>query len=321
MAKRQTQVTIVGLGLIGTSLGLALKATQADLLIVGHDRELDAAKRAAKLGAIDRSEWNLINAVDDADIIFLAIPVAAIRDTLEAIADDVKPGVLITDTASSKVQVLEWADAILPDHVNFVGGDPIVRRVGQGQADASADLFQESVYCLVPALNADEDAMHALLRLVSALGAEYYFVDAAEHDGLVAAVSQLPLVVSAAVVRALAASRSEKDLQRMAAGAWEFRAITRFAATDPIVAGDACATNSENMVRWIDALIAELATLRDMVGTGTVEELEELFEDVFVTRARWVGVTEEPSAMQSSLDEVGGGLRQALFGNLGRSRD
>ncbi len=313
------QITIVGLGLIGTSLGLALQRVKTNFELVGHDREHEVAKQAVRLGAIDRAEWNLISAVENADLIFLAIPVSGVRDTLQAIANEVKRGVLITDTASTKQQVMAWAEELLPSHVNFVGGDPVVKRIGHGQSDASADLFQGAPYCIVPAMSADEESVRAFVQLVSSLGAEPFFVDAAEHDGLMAGVGHLPFVLSAAMVHAAAQSPSEQDLKRMAGQ--EFRSITAFPSTDPTLFSDVCLTNSDNIVRWIDRIIAELHTWRDIITSRDAERLEALFSELLETRARWLGEIETPSPMQEALDSTGGGLRRLLFGSrLGGSK-
>ena len=312
------QVTVVGMGLIGTSLGLALQKVKKNFTIVGHDRDLNVAKEAARLGAIDKVEWNLISAVEDADMIFLAIPVSGIRDTFQAIAQELKQGVLITDTASTKAQVMVWAEELLPAHVSFVGGDPVVKRAGHGQADASADLFQESFYCIVPATNADEQSVRVLVQLISSLGSEPYFVDAAEHDGLMAGIGHLPFILSAAMVRTATRSPSEKDLKRMAGQ--EFRNVTTFPSTDPAVFSDVCLTNGDNIVGWIDRMIAELHDWRDLIDTQDAEQLEELFEDILVARALWLGESGVESSTQNPLDGIGGGLRSMLFGSLGRSR-
>lgn len=308
----KAEITIVGLGLIGTSLGLALQQVKTNFEIVGHDRDPNVAKGAAKLGAIDKTRWNLISAVKDADVIFLAIPASGIRDTLQVIAKDLKQGALITDTASTKQQVIAWAEELLPGHVSFVGGNPIVKRIGRGQTDAAADLFQGSAYCIVPAMSADEQAVRALVQLVSSLGAEPYFVDAAEHDGLMAGVGHLPFILSAAMVRAAIQSPAEQDLKRMAGQ--EFRSITEFPSTDPTVFSDVCLTNGDNLVRWIDRMIAELRDWRNMIESQDMEQLEELFVDILTTRAHWLGDAGTPSPIQDSLDNAGG-LRQLLFGS------
>ncbi len=318
MDNEKAQIAIVGLGLIGTSLGLALQDVKTNFEIVGHDREHEVAKTAVKLGAVDRAEWNLINAVDDADLIFLAIPAAGIRDTFRAIAEDLKSGVIITDTASTKQQIMAWAEELLPEHANFVGGNPIIKRVGHGQDDAAADLFEGNVYCLVPAMNADEESVRVLERLVSSLGTEVYFPGAAEHDGLMAGVAHLPFILSAAMIRAAANSRSERDLKRMVGQ--EYRSITEFPSTDPAVFSDVCLTNGENIIRWIDQIVAELRDWREILSQQDEEQLEELFVDVLITREKWLGDVETPSQIEESLDSVGGGLRSMLFGSLGRSK-
>ena len=119
------RTTIVGLGLVGSSIGLALKGTGAEFEIVGHDKDGNAAKRAYKSGCVDRTEWNLINACDGADLIVISTPLAGVESTLAAIAQDLKAGAVVTDTARLKVPVLNWARESLPDTVHFVGGHPI----------------------------------------------------------------------------------------------------------------------------------------------------------------------------------------------------
>ena len=307
------RITIVGLGLIGTSLGLALREIDVDLEIVGHDRELTVAKEAARMGAIDRPEWNLIRAVEGADIVVLAIPVMAIRDTLAAIAEELKPGVLVTDTASTKARVLAWAEELLPAHASFVGGDPIVRQVGQGQAAARADLFRDMPYCIVPSPQAADDAIQLLTGVVSKIGAEPFFLDAAEHDGLMAGVGHLPFVLSAAMVRMVANSPASRDLRRLVGQ--EYRNSTAFASTDPTVYRDLCLTNAQNIVRWIDAFIAQLTELRGILSSEDAERLDNLFTEAMETRERWLKGETAPSAVSEALEQAGTGrLRQVLFG-------
>lgn len=307
------RITIVGLGLIGASLGLALREIDVELEIVGHDRELTVAKSAARMGAIDRPEWNLIRAVEGADIVVLAIPVVAIRDTLAAIAEDLKPGVLVTDTASTKRQVLAWAEELLPAHANFVGGDPIVRQVGQGQAAARADLFQGMPYCIIPSPRAAEDAIQLLTGVVTKIGAEPFFLDAAEHDGLMAGVGHLPFVLSAAMVRVVANSPASRDLRRLVGQ--EYRSSTAFASTDPAVYRDLCLTNAQNIVRWIDTFIAQLTELRDVLSSANAEQLDSLFAEAMETRERWLKGEAASSSLDETLEQAGvGRMRQMLFG-------
>ncbi len=315
------RIAIVGLGLIGGSIGLALRQAEVDLEIVGHDRERAAANQARKIGAVDKTDWNLVSTCEDADLIVIAIPVGGIKDTLAAIGPYLKPGCLITDTASIKSPVVEWAEEILPQEVNFVGGDPIVAGVGtaEGIDAASADLFAGVAYCLTPAVSAAPDAVRAASDFVHLLGAQPYFLDAQEHDGLMAGVEHLPFVLSAALLGVTTSSPSWREMRRLAGGAFEN--ATRFVSADPSTYRDACLVNSENIVRWIDACSERLGELKQTIQVGDAEELTQLFEEAIVARQRWLRAREEGDWERPSVPEAPSmkDFMGQLFG-LGRSR-
>ncbi len=153
-------ITIIGAGAVGTSIGLALKQQPDPPRLIAHDKELGLAQQAVKLGAFDKAEWNLINACDPAHLIILAIPVSGIRPTLAALAPELAPHVVISDTCLSKASVMAWAAELLPAHVHFVGGHPLVHPTGTGAKHASAHLFQGAAYCLTPAPTAAEERWH-----------------------------------------------------------------------------------------------------------------------------------------------------------------
>jgi prephenate dehydrogenase len=300
------RIAIVGLGFVGGSMGLALHEAEVDLEIVGHDRERGVANQAKKIGAVDRTDWNLVSACEDADLIVLAIPVGGIKDTLAAIGPYLKPGCLITDTASIKMPVIQWAEEILPEEVNFVGGDPIVPSTGSGQRSsaetiaaegasggidaATADLFSGVVYCLTPAASAAPDAVRLASDFVHLLGANPYFLDPLEHDGLMAGVEHLPFILSAALLGVTNESPSWREMRKLAGGAFEN--ATRFASADPTTYRDACLVNSENIVRWIDACSEKLGELKETILAGDAEELEQLFEEPMIARQRWLRARE-----------------------------
>ncbi|MGQ9684648.1 MAG: prephenate dehydrogenase, partial [Anaerolineae bacterium] len=189
------RITIVGLGATGASLGLALKEADRELRIIGHDREPTAAAAARKAGAVDHTEWNLPTACRGSQLIILALPLAAIRDTLAAVASDLEPGCLVTDTAPLKVAVLDWARAVLPPSVDFVGGDPLFAR-GLHTAPSAA-LFNGVTYCFCPAPGASGRALERASDLAQAVGATPRFLDPIEHDGLAAALDALPFLLAA----------------------------------------------------------------------------------------------------------------------------
>ena len=287
------RITIVGLGLIGGSIGLALCQTGNDYEVVGHDREHTVASKARKRGAVSKTEWNLVSACEAADLIILATPVMAIKETLTAIAPYLKPGCLVTDTASIKGPVMAWAKEILPDTVNFVGGDPIVSQetsIGgsppTGIEGARADLFQGGLYCLTPAPEAAPQAVQLATDLVHLLGARPFFLDAAEHDGLVAGVDHLPFVLATALLGTTIESPAWREMRKLAGDA--FQSATHFSSGDAATYRDACLTNRENIVRWIDACLARLEELREVIAAQEAEKLEETFEEAMSVRDRWL---------------------------------
>ena len=291
------RITIVGLGLIGGSIGLALRQTENDYEVVGHDREHAVAGKARKLGAVSKTEWNLISACEGADLIIIATPVMAIKETLTAIIPYLKPGCLITDTASIKRPVMAWAKEILPETVNFVGGDPIISQelsqetsttgsLPTGIKGARADLFQGGLYCLTPSPEAAPQAVQLATDLVHLLGAKPFFLDAAEHDGLVAGVDHLPFILSAALLGTAITSPAWREMRKLAGDA--FQSATRFSSGDAATYRDACLTNGENIVRWIDACLARLKELREVVVAQEAEKLEKTFEEAMAARDRWL---------------------------------
>jgi prephenate dehydrogenase len=283
------RITIVGLGLIGGSIGLALRQAGNDYEVVGHDREHAVAGQARKLGAVSKTEWNLISACEQADLIIIATPVVAIKETLTAIAPYLKPGCLITDTGSIKGPVVAWAKEILPDTVNFVGGNPIISQEGSlptGIEGARADLFQGGLYCLTPLSEAAPQAVQLATDLVHLLGAKPFFLDAAEHDGLVAGVDHLPFVLSAALLGTTVQSPAWREMRKLAGDA--FQSVTRFSSSDAATYRDACLTNGENIVRWIDACLARLEELREVIAAQEAEKLEKTFEEAMSVRDRWL---------------------------------
>jgi len=287
------RIAIVGLGFIGGSIGLALHQAEADFEIVGHDRERAAANQARKIGAVDKTDWNLVSACEGADLIVMAIPVGGIKDTLAAIGPYLEPGCLITDTASIKTPVVEWAEEILSKEVHFVGGDPIVGDAGtSGGIDAArADLFSGAIYCLTPAPGAAPDAVRLASDFVYLLGAKPYFLDPVEHDGLMAGVDHLPFILSAALMGVTVESPSWREMRRLAGGAFEN--ATRFVSADSTTYRDACLVNGENIVRWIDACSGKLGELKETILAGDTEELGRLFEEAMIARRRWLKAREK----------------------------
>jgi prephenate dehydrogenase len=314
MAK--TKITIIGLGLVGCSIGKGLCQGAREYEVVGHDREPAAAAAARKAHAVDRTEWNLISAVAGADLIILALPGQAIRATMEAMAQDLKPGCIVTDTASVKAPILRWAAELLPNTVHFVGGDPILNDPGgaSGADGATADLLRGAVYCLCPASATAPEAVRVVADLAERLGARPLFLDAAEHDGLIAGVDQLPALLAAALISATALTGPWHEMRKLAGS--QYAASTQILATDPATCSDAILANSENSIRWLDLYIAALQRWRQLIAEGEGETLAKEIRKVMDAHAAWLhqrasGRWEEGEGVD--LSEVGGSWR-SLFG-------
>jgi prephenate dehydrogenase len=281
-------VTIIGAGVIGTSLGLALKQDKDAPRLVGHDKELDQARAAVKLGAFDKAEWNLVNACEPADLILLAIPLSGIRPTLEAIAPYLKPGTVISDTSRHKAAVLAWATELLPAHVHFVGGDPLVQPAGIGQAYASANLFRNRLYCLTPTASADETAVQLLVSVVGLLGATPFFMDAQEHDGLVAAVDTLPSLLSVALLHTVAGQSSWREMRKLAGHLFE--QTSSGARGDPDSLKEGLLSQRDTLLHWLDSYLAQLQQMRALLveGEASSEALIQKLDQAIVERHNWL---------------------------------
>src|SRR6185437_8506018 len=175
-----SRIAILGTGMVGTSIGLALKEHKGDFEIVGHDREHARALDAKKLGALDRAEWNLPAALEKASLVVVATPLNAMEKLFTQMTDLLEPGCIVTDTASLKTPTLTWADAAWGGRVNYVGGDPIVGL--DGDRKPIATLFQGRTYCVIAAPTASSKAVDQVIRFVNALGADPLFLDPIEHD-------------------------------------------------------------------------------------------------------------------------------------------
>jgi len=286
LSERKPRITIVGLGLIGGSIGLALRQAGAASTIVGHDKELSASNQAKRLGAVDKTDWNLVSACEGSDLVVLAIPVGAVESTLKAIGPYLRPGCVVFDTSSLKGPVQQWAADILPAAVHFIGGDPIIGAGAGGLEAARADLFRSCVFCLTPSAQSDGAAVKLVTDLVSILGATPLFVDPAEHDGMLAAVDHLPAFLALALMDMVVRQPNWRELRQVAGAALETG--TQPAAADPAGSVDLFLANRENLVRWLDEYSVTLDALRQDLVDGQSESLARRFQAADEERSKWL---------------------------------
>lgn len=321
------KVAIVGLGLIGGSIGLGLSAwskANSDggpaLQITGFDTDITQQQYAKKINAVERTEWDLTKAVRDADIVILCIPVSATEQTFRDIANHLKAGAIVTDTASTKAEVLHWANDLLPRTVHFVGGHPMAGKAQSIEA-AEADLFKGATWCVCPSVHASEDAIKNVLGIIGALDAEPYFVDPEEHDAHVAGVSHLPFVLSAALMRATSKDSSWRDMRTLSSTG--FRDSTRLAAGSPAMHRDIVMTNREAVTRWVDAMVAELGDFRRQLHSDEAgESMDRYFVAARDARAEWATQTHREGELLQDTDSelanssISGQMGRLFFGGL-----
>jgi prephenate dehydrogenase len=257
------RVAIVGLGLIGESIGLALQNANAAQQIMGYDLNKSVTDHARKIGAIDQACYALADAVRGAEFVILATPIGPIRSLLQNIASIASPGSVVTDVASTKAQVISWAEEYLPSSVFFVGGHPIVRKDIYDTGPAKAALFKNCVYCLTPTKRTSSTGLNKVTQFIEILEARVRFLEPAEHDGLIAGVSHLPFVVSAILMNTIAESPAWGDAAMLAEKS--INDMTRLASSSPEVSRDICLTNSEALTRWLSEYIRGLSTFRDQL--------------------------------------------------------
>lgn len=284
-------IAILGTGLIGSSLALALRTDSPTVRLAGFDLNADSRRGAGGLKteggakAFDQISGNLAQALNGAELVILSAPVRALELLLREVGALAAPGTVVTDTGSTKQEVLAWAEQLLPDSVEFVGGHPMAGKVVAGPWEAEAGIFQGATYCLCPLPRTNREAVERVVKLVEAIGAIPYFVDAHEHDGLVAAVSDLPYLASVAIMNSAATGRGWREAATLAAGG--FASATHLSESDPRTFADICLTNREAVVRQIDALVEELNGLRRRIEAGD-EAIQQTFAEAQQRHREWL---------------------------------
>ncbi len=270
------KIAVIGLGLVGGSLALALKKSGVvGSHVTGYSRRPETVDKARERGVIDSGAETLNAAVREADLVIIATHVVAIKEVLKEISSEIKPDCVVTDAGSTKTRVMEWAEEYLPHGISFIGGHPMAGKETSGIDEADADLFHDCVYCLTPAKTATVESIQSIEGLVKAIGAIPLFIAAKEHDELVAGISHLPMMLSAAFVSATAESPYWPEMSKIAARG--YRDLSRLASGNPEMNRDICITNREQIVRWIDLYINELKKYRLLVnddGVGLKDALE-----------------------------------------------
>jgi prephenate dehydrogenase len=278
----ESQIAIVGLGLMGGSLAGALCGRCR--AVIGVDRSAEAVKTAMARGWIKGGATDWDAGVRDADVVILATPVRVILRLLTEIAGHaiVRPGCLLMDIGSTKVQITT-AMAKLPSHIQTLGGHPMCGKEVAGIAAAESSLYQGQTFVLTPLSRTSQDALALGRALVEAVGARPLLLDPQRHDQLVATASHLPYLLACALV-GTAKQRAEVDATVWDVVASGFRDTSRLAASDVTMMLDILLTNREAVLDVLDTYELEIRVFTDMLRSGDEQGLKEVLRAIQMRR-------------------------------------
>ena len=270
------KLCIIGVGLIGSSLSLALKQAGAVAEVVGYGRNRDNLERGRELGVLDRYESSIAAAVKDADVIVVAVPLGAMQQVFAEIASAAPADALITDVGSAKGSVVRAALAEFGDGIGrFVPGHPIAGGEQSGVEAGYATLYQGRRVILTPLAQTDTAASARIDAMWRKCGADIEYLDIEHHDKVLAATSHLPHMLAYALVHHLSNLNEHEEIFRYAAGG--FRDFTRIASSDPVMWRDVCIANGDALVDLIEQYQGELDRVAVAIKARDADELLRLF--------------------------------------------
>jgi prephenate dehydrogenase len=281
------RLAVIGVGLIGGSFALALKAARRVSHVVGAGRSEANLRLARERGAIDSIAPDARTAARDADVVLVAAPVAQFAPVFADICPHLSAQAIVTDAGSTKRDVIAAAREALGAKVGqFVPGHPIAGAEKSGAAAASAELFRNRRVVLTPLKENAPEALDRVEKLWQACGANVSRMDAEEHDAVLAAVSHLPHLLAYALVHEVAQRPNAEQLFSFAAGG--FRDFTRIASSHPEMWRDICVANRDRLLAELRLYRAKLSSLEKLLQAADAKALERLFAEAREARDQWL---------------------------------
>ncbi len=286
------RLAIIGVGLIGGSLARALRAAGEVGEVVGCGRGKENLEQAVQLGVIDSYTHDAGEAVQGADVVFLAVPLGAMRDTFAAIKGQLGDAAVVTDGGSAKGSVVNDCRAIFGQELpGFVPGHPIAGTENSGVEASFAELYQNRRVILTPTEKTSDEALQRITTMWEICGSDVTHMSVQHHDEVLAATSHLPHMLAFALVDSLARMKENDEIFRYAAGG--FRDFTRIASSSPVMWRDICIANRDAISSIMQGYSHDMAVLADTVSRGDGEHLLEIFERAKESRDRYIdGLTE-----------------------------
>ena len=291
-------VTIVGLGRVGASIGLALKRynrkgkTPHTFEITGIEDRPGILKDAEKLNVVDKTARNLYSAVDDRDIVILALPFAEVRRTYQVMRDGLRPGVVVMDFSPLKMPSIEWAKEYLPEEAHMIGISPIVnpKYLYDGLDDtehAAEDFFDNGSMLLMPSPSCIREAVELATDFSTLLGSTVHFVDPMEYDTLTAATHGLPTLLGVTSFYMLGRNAGWDDIQRVTNPPFG-RLTHALFDTHPDDLRDLWLTNRESTIHYVDMMLESLKEMRDALARDDRDAIESVLAETSDKYSVWI---------------------------------
>lgn len=271
------RIALIGIGLIGSSLAYDIRRLGLAREIVVATRSADTLKRAEELGLGDRYTTSSADAVKDADLVIVSVPVGASESVAKEISGHLKPGAIVTDVGSTKASVIAQMLPHMPDNVHFIPGHPLAGTEKSGPDAGFPGLFEGRWCIFTPVAGTDEAAMKRLRGFWEALGSKVDEMDAEHHDKVLAIVSHLPHIIAYNIVGTADDLETVTESEVIKYSASGFRDFTRLAASDPTMWRDVCLHNRDAILEMLARFSEDLAYLQRAIRWGEGDKIFELF--------------------------------------------
>lgn len=287
------QLTVVGLDRVGMSLGLALAEQKEKLYRCGHDAVSAKIKNAEIVGAFDKTFFRLKEAIREADVVFLSLPVDQIENTLKDMAEELKEGAIVINSSSANTAFIEWAKTILPEGRHFIsmiaaGNGDCLRENPAEALLPRADYFRNADVLIPTDYTTHADAVSMVSELTTLVGANARFVDPLEADGILAKTDLLPKLVSSALLLATLDQPGWLDSRRIASSLYAktTSAVQNFAESEH--PGAAVLANRENAIQAINDMLTSLVQIRSLIEEKDQRSLDDMLTELQQNHAEWL---------------------------------
>lgn len=295
MKRSFKKITIIGLGLIGGSIGLALKRAGSTAQLIGAARTQKTLDVALERNLVERVEIDIVKSVEGADLIILATPLSSFKKIILEVSHNLKPGCIVTDTGSSKLKVIEELSNIIPMGVSFIPGHPIAGTELSGPEAGFAELFDDRWCVLTPTEDTNKDALNSIRLFWEELGSKVEIMNPEHHDRVLAITSHIPHLIAYNIVGTAnnLTNVTNKEVVKYSAGG--FRDFTRIAASDPKMWRDVFLYNDEAVLEMLSFFSKDLMKLKKAIEEKDSDLLQTFFENTREVRKSIIDAGQEVS--------------------------